>query len=90
MFGSYLLGGIGGPKDNVFGIMNATEAAGLGSELGAYTLGEAFFKGLFGLPKDPVRARFWIKKVADGECKIKHLNDAGLAEAAAWLRELDG
>ena len=79
-----------GPQDIAFGLVNVTEAAGLGSDFAAYILGEAFFVGKYNLPKDPVRARFWIKKVADGECKIKHLNDAGLAEAAAWLRELDG
>ena len=89
-FGCCLLNGIGGPQDIAFGLVNVTEAAGLGSDFAAYILGEAFFVGKYNLPKDPVRARFWIKKVADGECKIKHLNDAGLAEAAAWLRELDG
>ena len=89
-FGRNLLRGIGGPQDIAFGLVNVTEAAGLGSDFAAYILGEAFFVGKYNLPKDPVRARFWIKKVADGECKIKHLNDAGLAEAAAWLRELDG
>ena len=30
-----------------------------------------------------------MKKVVDGECKYKHLNDAGKANAATWLRELD-
>ena len=89
MFGSYLLGGIGGPKDNVFGIMNVTEAAGLGSNLSAYRLGWAFFEGGHGLPKDPVRARYWLKKVVDGECEVKHLTDQAIAEAANWLRELD-
>jgi len=66
-----------------------TEAAGLGSDFAACNLGEVFFHGNFGLPKDPVRARFWLKKIADGECAHKHLNDAGLAGAAELLRELD-
>ena len=30
-----------------------------------------------------------MKKVVDGECKYKHLNDAGKADAAKLLRELD-
>ena len=71
--------------------MNVTEAAGLGSNLGAYLFGKAFFNGELGLPKDPARARYWLKKVVDGECAHKHLsNEASLAEAARWLRELDG
>ena len=70
--------------------MNLTQAAELGSDLGAFVLGEAFFRGTDGLPKDPVRARYWLKKLVDGECEVKDLDDADLAEAAKWLRELDG
>ena len=88
-FGNCLLLGIGGPEDHVFGIMNVTEAAGLGSDLSAYRLGWAFFEGGHGLPKDPVRARYWLKKVVDGECTYKHLTDPAIADAAIWLRELD-
>ena len=88
-FGQFLLLGLGGPQDDVFGVMNVTEAAGLGSDLSAYRLGWAFFEGGHGLPKDPVRARFWIKKVVEGECTHKHLTDQAIAEAANWLRELD-
>ena len=88
-FGECLLGGWGGPKDNVFGIMNVTEAAGLGSDLGAMKLSRAFFNGNRGLPKDPVRARYWLKKIVDGECKYKHLTDTARADAARMLRELD-
>jgi len=35
---------------------------------------------------DHVRARFWIKKVVDGECKYIHDIDI---DAVAMLRELD-
>ena len=66
-----------------------TQAAELGSDVGAVLLGSGFFGGIWGLPKDPVRARYWLKKVVDGECAHKHLNDAGLAGAAELLRELD-
>ena len=90
MFSSYLLGGIGGPQDKVFGIMNVTDAAHLGSDVGAFFLGKAFFKGTSGLPKDPARARFWIKKVVDRECEHKHLSSDARADAARWLHELDG
>ena len=89
-FGRYLLNGLAGPQDNVFGIMNVTEAAGLGSDNAALLLGQAFLDGNHGLPKDPVRARFWIKKVVDGECEYKRLGDACVAGLVAFLRELDG
>ena len=77
-------------QDIALGLMNMTQAAELGSDIGAYALGEAFFFGNYGLPKDPVRARFWTKKLVDGECEIKHLKDTASADAARWLRELEG
>ena len=88
-FGEFLLLGLGGPQDKTLGLVTVTEAAGLGSEVGAYRLGKAFFKGTWGLPKDPARARFWLRKVADDECAHKHLSDSAIADAAKWLRELD-
>ena len=69
--------------------MQQCEAAGLGSEVGAYQIGQSFFKGSCGLQKDPSQARFWLKKVVDGECAHKHLTDKAIAAAANWLRELD-
>jgi hypothetical protein len=59
------------------------------SEVGAYQIGQSFFEGSCGLPKDPSQARFWLKKVVDG-CAHKHLSPNGRANAAKWLRELDG
>ena len=72
-FALCLLNGWGGPEDNAFGLVNVTEAAHLGSDVGAYWLGAWFLKGSHGLPKDPVRARYWLKKAVDGECEFKHL-----------------
>ena len=87
--GNCLLRGIGGPQDNVFGIVNVTQAAELGSDVGAYFLGYAFFVGFYGLPKDSVRARYWLKKVVDGgPLQHKHLHQKNITEAAGWLREL--
>ena len=88
-FGSCLLVGLGGPPDNVLGLVIVTEAAHLGSDYGAYVLGQAFCKGICGLSKDPARARFWLKKIVNNECEIKYLADEGIAEAKEWLRELD-
>ena len=60
------------------------------SDLGAYILGQAFFKGQWGLAKDFVRARFWLKKIVDGECEHKNLRDPARNKLYPWLRELDG
>ena len=90
LFGCCLLNGFGGPEDIALGLVNVAQAAELGSDYAAYRLGGAFFHGEYGLSKDPVRARYWFKKLADGECKIKHLTDSAKAKAAEWLRELDG
>ena len=88
-FGEFLLIGFGGSKETSLGLVNVTDAAHLGSEVGAYGLGKAFFKGTSGLSKDPARARYWLKKIADGECAHKHLNNKAKATAAEWLRALD-
>ena len=81
--------GIGGSTDTSLGLVVITEAATKGSDYAAWVLGKAFFKGTSGLSKDPARARYWLKKVVDGECKIKHLSDSAKARVAEWLRELD-
>ena len=88
-FGHFLLDGLGGPKDDVFGVMNVTAAAELGSDVGAYFLGYAFFRGAYGLPKDPARARFWLRKVADDECKVKHMTNTTRARATELLEEME-
>ena len=75
-YGEYLLFGLGGSYETSLGLVNVTEAATLGSDLGAFRLGESFSDGQHGLPKDPARARVWLKKVVDGECKIQHVDDA--------------
>ena len=46
-----------------------TEAAYLGSEIGQLLLGKAFAKGLYGLSKDLVRARFWLEKADHDEAR---------------------
>ena len=84
-FALCLLNGWGGPEDNAFGLVNVAQAAELGSSLSAYSLGWAFFKGLCGLPKDPARARYWLKKVVDGECEFKHVQAESISNAAGML-----
>ena len=88
-FGDCLLDGTGGPQDFALGLVNMTEAAYLGSDFGAYYLGDSFFNGICGLPKDPARARYWLKKVVDGECEFKHLCPTHIPLATNMLAALD-
>jgi hypothetical protein len=86
-FGECLLLGYGGPENTSLGLVYTTDAAHLGSDLGAYLLGAAFFHGMYNLPKDTVQARFWLKKV--DECNFKNLTEEALAKAARWLRRIE-
>ena len=88
-FGDCLLAGTGGPKNILLGMVSLTEAAHLGSDLGAYLLGVTSFHGISGLSKDPVRARFWLKQVVDGECEFKFLCPTCMPNAARMLAALD-
>ena len=85
-FGGCLLYGLGGPKNTSLGWVHITDAAHLGSDVGAYLLGEAFLKGIHNLPKDSLQARFWLMKIVDGECKFKNLTEESVAKVAMWLR----
>lgn len=88
-FGECLLSGVGGPQNTALGLVLVSQAAALGSELGAIKLSRAFLFGLWGLSKDPARARFWLKKIVDEDCEYKHLSAAARARAAGLLQELD-
>ena len=87
--GECLLSGVGGPQNTALGLVLVSQAAALGSELGAIKLSRAFLFGLWGLSKDPARARFWLKKIVDEDCEYKHLSAAARARAAGLLQELD-
>ena len=88
-FGGALLHGIGGSTDTSLGLVLVTEAATNGSDLAAWRLGESFLIGDDGLPKDPVRARYWLQKAANSECEIGQIADAAKAHVAKLLEELD-
>ena len=87
-FGECLLLGFGGSEETSLGLVNVTEAAYLGSDHGAMKLVRGFYSGFHGLPKDPIRARYWLQKVVDG-CEFKCLSGQSITEAAEMLRELD-
>ena len=59
-----------------------------GSDHGAMKLGRGFYSGFHGLPKDPIRALYWLQKVVDG-CKFKCLSGESMADAAEMLQMLD-
>ena len=84
-FGEFLLAGRGGSVERTLGLVIVTEAATLGSDLAAWRLGESFLIGDDGLPKDPARARYWLKKVVDGECEFKHVQAECISKAAGML-----
>ena len=88
-FGEALLNGIGGSTDTSLGLVLVTEAATNGSDFGAWVLAKGFFYGNYGLTKDPVRARFWLKKIVDGACECKHLSEETQGAAKDRLAELD-
>ena len=63
-----------------------THAALTGSRQGAYTLGEAYYYGKYGLPKNDAQAKHWLGKASTSSMNDLHVNDA--ARAARWLAEL--
>ena len=72
-YGEYFTKGLGGEPIPTLGIVYLTRAAERGSNLAAYQLGMAFFRGSYGLPQDRAQARYWLGKVADGSCLVKNL-----------------
>ena len=67
-----------------------TAAAHRGSDFGAMWLGHCFFYGRSGAPRNYVRAYYWLKKVADGECEFKHLAEEHITQAAFLVGLLEG
>ena len=59
------------------------QAAELGSDIGAYELGEAFFSAHRACRRTRPAGTGW--KIADGECAHKHMSDSAKERAAGWL-----
>ena len=62
------------------------DAARTGSDAAASILGDAFYRGECGLPKDVAQANKWFAKVADA--KFHHLPAEFVDEAARRAQEL--
>ena len=88
-FGQYLLKGMGGPSDPALGLVFLTRAGEAGSDLAAYLLAKAFVKGTHGLPQNTVQAKYYLRKVVEGECEFKHLTEKCHAEAKEFLEQLE-
>ena len=86
--GEYLLKGLGGPSNPVLGLVFLTRAAEAGSDVAAYILGKAFVTGAHGLPENTVQAKYYLRKVVEGECEFKHLIDASHTAAKEFLEKL--
>ena len=88
VYGEWLTKGIGGEPIPTLGIVYTTRAAEGGSNLSASQLGRALLKGKHGLPKDPAHAKYWLGKVVDGSCPVKHLNKECVESAKKKLDSL--
>ena len=84
-YGQCLLCGVGGPSVTALGLVWLSQAAALGSDLGAMLLGN-FLLGQGGLPRDKEQAKFWLRKVVNRECIHTNLTEKSLEMAARWLR----
>ena len=87
--GEHLLKGIGGASSPVLGLVYITRAAAAGSDVAAYILGKAFVTGKYGLPKNNVQAKYYLRKVVEGECEFKHLKETSHTQAKAFLEQLN-
>ena len=88
VYGEWLTKGIGGEPIPTLGIVYTTRAAEGGSNLSASQLGRALLKGKHGLPKDPAHAKYWLGKVVDGSCPVKHLSNECVESAKKKLDSL--
>ena len=82
--GVFYLYGAGMPKCPVRGATLLSDAAGRGSKCACSNLGLAYAEGHHGFPKDETMARRYFSMVASAS--IDDCADAGVEEAATWLR----
>ena len=78
------LDGVGVPKCFARANTLLSQAAERGSKYACSKLGRAYAEGLWGFPKDEKMARRYYSMVASAS--IENCADAGVEEAATWLR----
>lgn len=86
--GYHLMNGRGVKKNKVQGMVFTTMAAERGSDLAAYHLGRAFYKGTHGLSVDTSKAIHWLQRSLSDVCLHKHLAESSKEKAHEMLQEL--
>ena len=84
--GVALLSGLGVEQNALYGMALLLDAAHMGSDCAACDLGDYFYEGKHGLPKDAGQAKKWYAKVATNQ--YKHCNAPGITKAAERVLEL--
>jgi len=87
-FACCLLSGDGVPKNEQQGMHLMTLAAERGSAHACKSLGLWYFDGSFGLPKDRVKALYWLKKASESGCAYLDLNGSGMQKAKELLHQV--
>lgn len=88
--GYHLVKGLGVDMNRVEGMSllgMATHAHG-GSDFAAYFLGIWYDDGSCGLPQNKERAMFWLEKVVNQSCEVRHLTEYHRVNAADRLKKL--
>jgi len=88
--GYHLVKGLGVEMNRVEGMSllgMATYARG-GSDFAAYFLGIWYDDGSCGLPQNQERAMFWLNKVVNQSCEVRHLTEYHRVNAADRLKKL--
>lgn len=87
--GDCLLNGRGTAENVSEGLVLVTMAAERGSDYACYTLGEFYYRGIFGFRKDNEKAKFWLEKAVAEDCEHDHLSDESMEEARDWIAEIN-
>ena len=87
-YGRCLVEGIGGEVIQPIGLIYLGRAAQAGMDAAAFTLGRMFKRGIHGVPPDAGQARFWLRKVVNGEFEEKNLKARFLEQAKQMLLTL--
>merc|ERR1712183_1129678 len=65
-----------------------TLAAKNGSDVGAYNIGIAYMNGYYGLKRNTKLGKYWLSKVVDGSCEIRHCDIDMIANAKKEMKKL--
>lgn len=87
--GSRLLNGIGAIARIPDALILLSRAAQAGSDLGTFMLGDLYRNGRSGVRRDREQACYWLRKIVDNKCAVKHAHLSIYRIAASWLREMD-